>query len=256
MSLDIWTPCAAGSEPPFRRMNFGAFRVVESQHVIATRKLVDSDEEQALLEQLIDGVKPPVPQGMKRLHYLLSTPFRHPPLRWGSRFGSVDERGIWYGARELATAFTEVAYYRFVFLEGTRAKLTPLSVDLSSFRVKIATARGIDLTAPPFSRFSKVLASKTETEATQRLGRAMRTAGVVAFTYRSARVNEERGTNVGLFVPCFSPAKPFGLRTWTCTTSPSRVEIVERNLLAKSPARFAFDRGRFETNGALDRARW
>lgn len=236
--------------PRFRRMPFGAVRIVESQHVVSTRKLVDSDDEQAVLEQLIDGVKPPVPRGMKRLHYLLSTPFRHPPLRWGSRFGGADEPGLWYGSRRLSTAFAEVAYYRFVFLAGTRAKLAPLTAGLSSFRVKLATPRGLDLTTPPFSRFESDLASKTSVRETQALGRRMRAAGVVAFTYVSAR-DPGRGTNVGLFAPCFSPAKPFGLQAWSCTTTASRVGVVERNLLARTPARFDFDRAVFEVDGVL-----
>ena len=55
--------------------------VVEAQHRNATRRLVDSDAEQELLESLIDRVKPPVPAGaeFQGLHYLLLTPFRHPP---------------------------------------------------------------------------------------------------------------------------------------------------------------------------------
>ena len=81
-------------------------RVVEAQFRNSTRKLCDSDEEQEVLEKLIDErAKAPVPAGFEALHYLLYTPFRHPPLRNGSRFGTRQERGILYGARELPTAF-------------------------------------------------------------------------------------------------------------------------------------------------------
>ena len=59
---------------------------------IATRKLVDSLAEQELLEKLLEGAKPPAPGA--RVHYLLSTPFRYPPLPHGSRFGRATERGI------------------------------------------------------------------------------------------------------------------------------------------------------------------
>ena len=107
MSSSIWTRCAGDSE--IRRLQLAAWRVVESQHQVSTRKLVDSNEEQALLEDLIDGVKPRDITGGK-LHYLLSTPFRYPPLKHGSRFGHRHERGIWYGSTERRTAFAEVAY--------------------------------------------------------------------------------------------------------------------------------------------------
>src|SRR5260370_1119544 len=76
------------------------------------------------------------------LDSLLFTPFRYPPLRHGSRFGSRYERGIWYGAETLRTAFAEVAYYRLLFLEGTEADLGLLQTDLSAFSVRVRTHRG------------------------------------------------------------------------------------------------------------------
>ena len=81
MSPSIWTQCAGASR--IRALKLTAWRAVEAQHQVSTRKLVDSLEEQQLLESLIDAVKPPAPHGA-RFHYLLSTPFRYPPLRHGS----------------------------------------------------------------------------------------------------------------------------------------------------------------------------
>lgn len=250
MSQGIWTRCVGDSEPPWRRLAFAPFRVVESQTRISTRKLVDGDEEQALLEEMIDGVKPPVPAGMRKLHYLLSTPFRHPPLKHGSRFGSADERSLFYASKSLETAFAEMAYYRFVFLAGTRAKLTPLTALLSSFRVHIKTRRGLDLTAPPFRRFAEELTSRQRTTATQELGRAMRAAQVEAFVYASAR-DPRGGHNVALFTACFSPARPFEVRNWASTTDDRRVEIVEHDLLSRTRKVMAFERTVFEVGGEL-----
>src|SRR3989440_12196190 len=141
MSPSIWTRCAGRSEA--RRLSGRFRRVVEAQFRNSTRKLADSDEEQRVLEELLDArAKRPVPAGFEGLHYLLYTPFRHPPLRNGSRFGSRRERGILYAARELPTAFAEVAYYRLVFLGGTAAPLAPLLVGLTAFSFRISPARG------------------------------------------------------------------------------------------------------------------
>ena len=63
------------------------YRIVETQEYAATMNLVDDLEEQELLEQLLDEVKPPYKKGTQKLHYLISTPFRYPPLKYGSRFG-------------------------------------------------------------------------------------------------------------------------------------------------------------------------
>ena len=83
-----------------------AWRLVEAQHIVSTTKLVDTAEEQALLEDVIEAAKPPVPPQCQHLHYLLSTPFRYgAPYPRGSRFrraGHTD--GVWYGSEEVETA--------------------------------------------------------------------------------------------------------------------------------------------------------
>ncbi|MDQ3033094.1 MAG: RES family NAD+ phosphorylase [Myxococcota bacterium] len=246
----------SGGASRLRRLELDAFRVVESQHVLSTRKLVDSDDEQVRLETLVERVKPPVPPapGFAGLHYLLFTPFRHPPLRWGSRFGRRDERGIFYGSKELATAFAEVSYYRLLFLEGTSAALGTITVELTAFAVSIATRRGIDLTRPPFRAHEAELASRTSYAATQALGTELRGAGVEVLLFRSARA--ERGVNVALFAPAFVKKRPSREALWICTASRDKVELSRklrdpRGRLA-SP-RFVFPRALFETHGALDR---
>ncbi|MDQ7087584.1 MAG: RES family NAD+ phosphorylase [Acidobacteriota bacterium] len=142
MSSNIWTRCAGERE--VRPLACSVLRAVEAQHVIATRKLVDSPAEQEWLEALIDSAKPPWPRGMDRagLHYLLATPFRYPPLRHGSRFGSRGQPGIWYGSRRRHTALAEVAYYRLLFLEGSAAKIDRLEMELSTFRIRVESSRG------------------------------------------------------------------------------------------------------------------
>lgn len=68
MLSDIWTQCAGRSKR--RPLRLRPWRVVESQHQVSTRKLVDTLAEQALLEELIDGAKPP-DRHAGRYHYLL-----------------------------------------------------------------------------------------------------------------------------------------------------------------------------------------
>jgi hypothetical protein len=246
MSSSIWTRCAGGSE--LRGLRLSPWRVVEAQHQVSTRKLVDTLEEQALLEELIDRAKPP-DSTRGRLHYLLSTPFRYPPLRHGSRFATRQERSLWYGSETRRTAFAEVAYYRLVFLEGTRADLGIVATQLSAFTVRARTARGVDLTRSPFDSYRKQIASRTDYAASQSLGAAMRGAGVELFRYPSAR-DVAGGTNVGIFEPTvFGGAKPRALETWDCTATRQRVELVKRDYFA--PQSFTFPRADFLVAGAL-----
>lgn len=235
MSSTIWTRCAGSSE--IAPLATTPWRAVEAQHQISTRKLVDDDAEQNLLEEILERYKPPLADG-GRLHYLLFTPFRYPPLPHGSRFGSRHETGIWYGAETARTAFAEIAYYRLVFLAGTTADLTPLETDLSAFTVRVRTAHGIDLTVPPFTRWQSMLASRTSYAATQPFGTAMRAARVEAFRYTSAR-DVRGGVNVGVFAPrAFAGRRPRRIETWRCVAGHEGVEVGKRDYFERTLHRF------------------
>ena len=245
MSSSIWTRCAADSEP--RALRLEPWRVVESQHHVSTRKLVSSDAEQALLEELIETVKPGRLRPA-RLHYLLATPFRYPPLRHGSRYGSRFEAGIWYGAETLDAAFAEVAYYRLVFLEGTAADLDGVETELTAFRARVRTERGADLTAGCFAGHRAELASPISYEATQATGADMRAAGVQAFRFPSARHEDGVGVAV-LDAAAFGRSKPHGFEAWYCIASRARVEVRKRDWFERRA--LSFEREVFLVNGAL-----
>jgi len=245
MSSSIWTRCAGDSE--IRPLRLMPWRVVESQHQVSTRKLVDSNAEQELLEQLIDRAKPPA-FGEPRQHYLLTTPFRYPPLRHGSRFGTRLERGIWYGSDSLDTCFAEVAYYRLVFLEGTSADLGVLTNPLTAFRVNARTRRGVRLERAPFDAHRRAIASPSKYAATQTLGAAMREASVELFTYPSAR--HAGGVNVAAFTPAvFGRNRPRDLQPWHCMATRVAVEVTKRDYFGR--AEFTFGRETFLVDGEL-----
>lgn len=249
MSSSIWTRCAGASR--LRALRLEPWRAVEAQHQVSTRKLVDSAAEQELLEELIDGAKPADPT-RGRSHYLLATPFRYPPLRYGSRFGTRFERGIWYGSEALRTVFAEVAYYRLVFLEGTTADLGTITTQLTAFTARARTAKGVDLTRPPFDAFRRAIASPAKYDATQDLGAAMRDAGVELIRYPSARDRDEpaAGVNVAAFTPAvFGAAKPRNLQTWHCTASRQSVEFAKRDYFGHDA--HVFSRNEFLVRGKL-----
>ena len=99
MSSITWTPRAVASEAAACRLE--PWRAVEAQHVASTRRLVDSNDEQAVLETLLEESKP---RSFAPLDYLLATPFRYPPGLRGSRFRSAADPGVFYGAEEQRTA--------------------------------------------------------------------------------------------------------------------------------------------------------
>lgn len=251
MSANIWTQCGGISN--LRKLKARPWRVVEAQHIVSTLKLVDSLEEHRILEDLIDRQKRPAPKVARgaRLHWLLFTPFRYPPLRYGSRFGTREEPGIWYGAEALRTVFSEKAYYRFVFLAGTAASLTPITVEQTAFRAEVESNRAVDLIASPFDAHREVISSKTEYQASQLLGREMRKDGVHFFRYTSAR-DSEGGANVGILsVEAFAKSKPHSEQTWLCYVDPDRVQFTQKNVLGPKRLTLSFARREFEVDGAI-----
>lgn len=222
---DIWAACAG--EQQVQPLRGTLIRLVESQEQVATQQLVDNLEEQSLLEELLETSKPPLPPHSESLHYLLRTPFRYPPLRWGSRFGSRDQPSLFYGARKLATAMAETAYYRLLFWEGM--EVPPPSGRIrsahTSFEARYSVKRGLRLQSAAFASARAALLDPADYRATQTLGQRMREAGVGAFEYLSARCPEQ-GLNVGLFTPAaFAEAQPRKQTLWLCETLGDRVSF-------------------------------
>lgn len=77
----------------------------------------------------------------------------------------------------------------------------------------------------------------------------MRSAGVEAFKYRSAR-DTEGGVNVGVFAPSvFGASRPRSYETWYCFASRQRIEVVPGGYFKRD--QFLFPREQFLVQGAL-----
>lgn len=176
------------------------WRVVESQQQVATTALVDDLAEQAVLENLLEASKPAYPPECERLHYLLKTPFRYPPLRWGSRFGSRFEPGIFYAAHLPHTALTETAFYRLLFLHGMQEPFSKLLSQHVMFAARCHTGQGVKLQNPPFAEHTAQLTDPASYAQTQALGSLLRDAGFLALEFISAR-DRQGGINVALMTP-------------------------------------------------------
>lgn len=221
---------AAGLADPagqLRPLHGTLYRLVESQQQVATLGYVDTLEEQAVLEVLLERSKPPLPAETEGYHYLLRTPFRYPPLRHGSRFGGRDEAGIFYAGLDRQATLAEAAYYRFVFW-SSMAVPPPKAVirsEHSLFSVPYRSRRGISLQAPPYRAARAELASPVDYGPAQALGRRMRAAGVEAFEYFSAR-DVDGGCCIGLFTPrAFARRAPSSIARWFCELGAERVSF-------------------------------
>ncbi len=240
----IWEACRERVAPA--RLAGTLLRLVESQEQVATNRLVDDLDEQRILEDLLEATKPPPPADAPR-HYLLHTPFRYPPLRHGSRFGSRHEPSLFYGSLALGTLLAEAAYYRFFFWYGMEvAPPKPLLTQHTVFEAGYAAERALALHAPPFAAFGQRLTHPADYSATQALGRALRAAGIEAFQYTSAR-DPEAGLNIALFTPrALAGERPLSQERWLCETAGDRVRFLGRGAAAQE-----FPVAAFVVDGAL-----
>ncbi len=218
--MNIWQQC--NGEKHITQLNCSITRVVESQQQVATMSLVDTHEEQELLEQLLEENKPKIIPQEK--HYLITTPFRYPPLLYGSRFGEKHFPGIFYASEKIETCFSECAYYRFLFIEGMEnfPESKKINTQHITFWVTINTANAIKLQNYPFTQYQEITSPNNYTNS-QQLGTDMRESGIEAFSFVSAR-DHAKGINFGVFNQnAIISTTPYRINHWQCTTSQNSV---------------------------------
>ena len=239
VSSITWTPAAVASElRPWRGL---LWRAVEAQHRVATLRLVDTLQEQALLEQLLDGSKPAAPAPSR--HYLLTTPFRYPPPHpGGSRFRGPADPGVFYGAEERRTACAELGYWRWRFLLDSPAllRLEPLPQTLFQAPVECAA---LDLTTLPLARDANLWRAPDDYAPCQALARVARTAGAGAIRYQSVRDPEE-GHCGAVFNPSAFTGDPVAEQSWRLGVTRERVQWRRDSVLFAES--FEFDCGRWK----------
>ena len=245
--MTIWQGCSGIQA--IQPVSGTVLRLVESQEQVATTTYVDTLAEQDVLEALLETSKPVQPLHTQGLHYLLATPFRYPPLKWGSRFGQKNEPSLFYGATQVATALAEASFYRLVYLQSMASDgmpSKPLSGQHTLFEIGYQTDYGIRLQETPFDRFRDAIRHPSDYSKTQQLGADMRMAGVRCFQYPAARC--ATGTNVALYdASSFTKISPENLQQFISATGKTKVEF--KNIATGQC--YCFDSGQFMVEGKL-----
>lgn len=196
---------------PEVKLDGTVLRLVQQQGLDSLAPLVDSLEQLARLEALVESSKPPRAEGSPSgpSHPLLTTPFRYPPLPHGSRFGVREQRGLFYGSRSRAGALVEGAYYGLLFWEGMEEPpAKPIRRRQTLFSVLLGTDRGRRLQEIGDPAAQAALRHPSRYGPTQGVGTWMRESGVEAFEYLSARTTEPL-VQVGIFSPSALRSTPF-----------------------------------------------
>jgi hypothetical protein len=212
--LHTWTRDALSSEA--RPLEGTCWRLVEAQHRISTLKLVDTLAEQAVLEELLERTKPPVPPECRHLHYLLATPFRYgAPYPKGSRFRRAGfTPGVYYSSERVETAVAEIAFHRLLFFAESPATPWPSNaLELTAFSVRFATGRALDLTKAPLSDDRDVWTHPVDYGRCQDLADSARAADVQVI--RSESTRDAGMANIALLTClAFGVSKPTARQSW------------------------------------------
>ena len=185
-------------------------RLVEQQGAQATRRTTDSLDEQAWLEDFLEASKPELPSAEEcpLRHRLLLTPFRY-RKRYGSRFATRWERGLFYSSRSRFGCLLEGAYYELVFQNGPVQPFpSKAAMRKTLFHVELRTSRGLRLHDQGSSDLQERLRDPVDSRFCQGIGQQMREAGIEAFEYHSARSAEDV-VQLGASSCCVFASTPF-----------------------------------------------
>lgn len=219
------------------RAEMTAWRGVESQSQVATWRLVDSRDEHEALEAMLEGSKPPLPEGCEGLHYLLFTPFRY-TSPYPSRFRRPNEAGIWYGGASVETVCAELAYWRHRFILDSAGLAKDDSELLTLHTLFQARICGLymNLTEPPWVAGRAQWTHGADYSSTQAVAADARIHGVEWIRYESVRCPGTHCAAV-LSPQALGVDPPVNMQEWVCRATRSRVIVTHK----ESGSTFSWD---------------
>ena len=253
MSSSTSTPAALSSDA--RSLAGTCWRLVEAQHHVSTLKLVDSVDEQELLEDLIEATKPPVPPECRDLHYLLSTPFRYGAVyASGSRFRKAGlTEGVFYASERPETAVAEIAFYRLLFFAESPHTPWPTNpAEYTAFSTEYATKKAIDLTKGKYRAGIALWMHPNDYTYCQAFAETARAAKVEIIRYASVR-DPGGGINLALLTcRVFTKPNPLDQQTWRIRLSETGVQAI-----CEAPKfGITFERKNFAADPRIAKLRW
>lgn len=207
---------------------------------------MDGLDDQALLEDILDETKPPVPEQCQGLHWLYMTPFRYGRYPKGSRFRRAGRTpGVCYVSEHQDTAVIEMAFHLLLFYaDSPRTPFPKLPTEHTCFDVPIKAAKAIRLTRTPFSKAANIWMHPSNYSDTQSLEELARAAEIDVISYASVRDPENKGNAAVLNCMAFANRGPTIQQTWRLWFSKTGVHAIcefSRERFSLAPAAFEND---------------
>ena len=214
-------PRSDGGLAPYRG---NLWRLIETQSKPATARLVDTNAEQAVLEDVLEASKPPVPEECRHLDYQFWSPFRYGCYPRASRFRRAGPTpGVWYGAETVLTAVAESVWGTLRFYAASPD--TPLprwQVEHMAVEADIRAALAVDLTRAGWAGQGRWDDPEDYSDCLD-LADRVRGLGAEAIRYKSVRDPDHRANVAVLSCAAFAQPAPIDRQTWQILLRPGVV---------------------------------
>ena len=252
MSFNTWTQDALRSSAT--KLTGKCWRVVEAQHRISTMKITDTLAEQAVLEDLLEQTKPPLPKECAHLDFLLLTPFRYSAKNpYGSRFRRPNsEHEVFYAAEQPSTAIAETACHRTLFYAESPATPWPSNAsEYTAFSCAYKSGRVSDIARKPYLDDAG-LYHTADYSASQAFADAARSLDFEIIRYKSVRDPKGLANLAILRCTVFTKPEPLGRMSWKL-----HLDAQGARALCESPRlSIEYDRTAFASDSRLANFKW
>ncbi len=211
-------------EPSFHPYRGNIWRVIEGQYRSSTVRIVDTDDEHRVLEQLLEESKPPVPETCRHLDYQFWSPFRYGKYPKSSRFRRAGPTpGVWYGAEDPLTAVCETIWGTVRFYSASPETPMPRwPVEHTAVQADIQAARATDLTRDDMKDQGRWTDPDDYSDCLA-IADQVRDESCEAIRYASVRHPENAPNVAVLQCNAFAQPAPIGLQTWPIMLTPTIV---------------------------------
>ncbi len=214
----------SGPDGPLTPYRGNVWRMIEGQVRPATMRIVDTDAEQSVLEDILEAAKPPVPGPCQHLDYQFWSPFRYGRYPRASRFRRAGPTpGVWYGAEHALTAVAESAWGALRFFAASKGTPMPRwPVEYTGVMADIGARAAADLTAPDWAGRGKWTDPEDYGDCLA-LADRLRARGGQAIRYASVRDADTRANLAVLDCAAFAQSAPIARQTWHILLRPNLV---------------------------------
>lgn len=197
------------------------WRVIEGQYRPSTARIVDTNEEQRVLEEILEDTKPPVPEPCRHLDWQFRSPFRYGSYPGPSRFRRAGRTpGVYYASEHSITALIETTWGRIQTLRASPATPWPrAAIEHTAICADIDVRTSIDLTIEPLASKGNWTDPVDYTDCLD-LADTARGNDIEAIRYQSVRDPQGRANVAVLTCGAFAQPAPVRQETWKVLMAP------------------------------------